>query len=51
MENLLEDYSEDYNGELPKESSEEPSNVVLSPKIFSDESLGETSEVVKGKYC
>ena len=51
MENLLEDYSEDYNGELPKEISEETSNVVLSPKIFSDESLGETSEVVKGKYC
>ena len=51
MENLLEDYSEDYNGELPKEFSDETSNVVLSPKIFSDESLGETSEVVKGKNC
>ena len=47
---MLDDYSEDYDGESPIEFSEETSNVVLSPKTYSDESLGEISEVVKGKY-
>ena len=47
---MLQDFSEDYSDELPIEFSKETSNVVLSPKTYSDESLGETSEVIKGKY-
>ena len=47
---MLQDYSEDYSDESPIEFSKETSNVVLSPKTYSDESLGETSEVIKGKY-